>query len=56
MLGSMRDELFKYFPENFNKTFLLIEDKELNDLEEIRFRSAKPAMLYKPDGGYYLYA
>lgn len=54
MLGSMRDELFKYFPENFNKTFLLIEDKELNDLEEIRFRSAKPVMLYKPDGGYYL--
>lgn len=53
-LGSMRDDLFKYFPENFNKIFLLIEDKELDELEEIRFRSAKPVMLYKQDGGYYL--
>lgn len=52
--NGIKDDLFKYFPENIAKIFFAVKDGDLEDIEEIRLRSGKPAMLYKPEGGYYL--
>jgi stage III sporulation protein AA len=50
----MREDLFKYFPESIAKVFYSIKDNDLYDIEEVRLRNGKPAMLYKQDGGSFI--